>query len=87
MGGETPRVFIQISGTQAIECKDNLTSTLDPNEPGVWRVKCKIPNPVSPTNGTGPLGFWVLYRSMASHLLFAGATGANASLPAITVKQ
>ena len=85
MGGETPRLFIQLNSTSAVECKDNVASTIDPDEPGVWRVKCKIPT--LPANGTFNLGFWVLYRSMASHLLFAGATGANANLPLITVKQ
>lgn len=57
---ETPRAFIRV-GTGVTECPV-VSSTLDPDRPGVWRVKVKVPQ-VS-TNGS--YGFLVLYKSVAS---------------------
>ncbi len=57
---DAPRAFIRV-GTGVTECTV-LSSTLDPDQPGVWRIKVKVPQVT--TNGL--YGFLVLYRSVAS---------------------
>jgi uncharacterized protein (TIGR03437 family) len=83
LGGETPRVFLQVTDTAALECTSGIASTLDPNEPGVWRVKCKLPT-LPATGGPYPIGFFVIYHSMGSHLL---KIGDSPKIPWIAVKQ
>jgi uncharacterized protein (TIGR03437 family) len=72
-GAEVPvgdvRAFF-LAGTQPLEAQV-LSSTLDPAEPGVWRLKVKVPQ--VPTNGT--YGFAVIYKtSFSSNSYTSGST-------------
>jgi uncharacterized protein (TIGR03437 family) len=72
-GGETPvpgelRAFL-ITSTAAIEAPV-LSSVLDPSEPGVWRVKVKVPQ----VQANGSYGFAVAYKSAGSNLMTIGST-------------
>lgn len=57
---DTPRAFIRV-GTGVSECTV-VSSTLDPNQPGVWRVKVRAPQ----VTVNGSYGFLVLYKSVSS---------------------
>lgn len=72
-GGEVPvsdvRAFI-LAGTSVAEAQV-ISSTLDASEPGVWKVKVKVPQ--VPVNGT--YGFAVIYRtSFSSNSYTSGST-------------
>lgn len=72
-GSEVPvadvRAFV-LAGTSAAEAQV-LSSTLDPAEPGVWKVKVKLPQVL--VNGT--YGFAVIYRtSFSSNSYTSGST-------------
>ncbi len=72
-GGEIPvedvRAFV-LAGTSAAEAQV-VSSVLDPSEPGVWKVRVKLPQ--VPVNGT--YGFAVIYRtSYSSNSYTSGST-------------
>jgi uncharacterized protein (TIGR03437 family) len=68
------RAFLRTSATAVSEA-EVLSSTLDPERPGVWRVKVKLPQVA--VNGSYP--FTVLYKNVVSDNL----TGTN---PLVTVR-
>ena len=57
---DAPRAFIRV-GTGVTECTV-LSSTLDPDQPGIWRVKVKVPQVAM----SGTYSFLVLYKSVSS---------------------
>ncbi len=59
-----------------------LSAALDPNEPGVWRVRIRVPQVAT----DGNYGFAVIYRSMASNNMTAGSTTFR-STPVVSVRR
>lgn len=81
-GGEVPVADVQafvITSTGAIAATV-LSATLDPSEPGVWRVRVRVPQ----VGADGSYGFAVIYRSMASNRM---PDGSRTSLPAIAIRR
>ncbi|MBI5086361.1 MAG: hypothetical protein HZB13_17420, partial [Acidobacteria bacterium] len=73
-GGEVPvpgeiQAAILLTSTQSI-LASVLSSTLDPNEPGVWRVKIKVPQ----VPADGNYGFVIAYRSTESNRMTIGSS-------------
>lgn len=79
------RAFI-LAGTSAAEAQV-ISSTLDPAEPGVWRVKVKLPQ--IPVNGT--YGFAVIYKTSFSSNSYTYTTGSGSTVmrvnPLITINK
>lgn len=59
-----------------------LSAALDPDEPGVWRVRIRVPQVAT----DGNYGFAVIYRSMASNNMTAGSTTFR-STPLVSVRR
>jgi hypothetical protein len=59
-----------------------LSAALDPNEPGVWRVRVRVPQVAT----DGNYGFAVIYRSMASNNMTAGSTTYR-STPLVSIRR
>lgn len=76
--GEAPGAEVPVNGVQAYILTSSggaiaapvLASTLDPSEPGVWRVKVRVPQIAA----DGTYGFAVVYRSMSSNTFILGPT-------------
>ncbi len=72
-GSEIPvddvRAFFLTPSGAAIEATQIVSAALDPNEPGVWRVKVKVPTGI-PASGT--YAFAVIHRSMGSNTVTVG---------------
>jgi len=59
-----------------------LSAGLDPAEPGVWRVRIRVPQ----VTLDGNYGFAVIYRSMASNNFTLGSTQYRTT-PLISIKR
>ncbi len=59
-----------------------LSAALDPDEPGVWRVRIRVPQVAA----DGSYGFAVIFRSMASNNMTAGSTTFR-STPLVSVRR
>ncbi|MCS7041268.1 MAG: hypothetical protein NZR01_00575 [Bryobacteraceae bacterium] len=75
--GEAPGAEVPVPGVQAFLLTSSasisatvLSSTLDPSEPGVWRVKIRVPQVAA----DGTYGFAVVYRSMSSNNFVLGSS-------------
>jgi len=85
--GEAPASEVPVSDVQAFVITPSgaisapvLSSTLDPAEPGVWRVRVRVPQVAL----DGNYGFAVIYRSMASNRM---PDGSRTSLPTIAIRR
>ncbi len=86
--GEAPGGEIPVSGVQAFILTSSaaiqatvVSSTLDPSEPGVWRVRIRVPQ----VQAAAAYGFAVIYRSMASNNFTVGTTTYR-STPAVHLR-
>jgi uncharacterized protein (TIGR03437 family) len=75
--GEAPAGEVPVPGVQAYLIASSsiisatvLSSTLDPEEPGVWRVRIRVPQVAA----DGNYGFAVIYRTMSSNNFTLGST-------------
>lgn len=59
-----------------------LSATLDPDEPGVWRVRIRVPQVAV----DGNYGFAVIYRSMASNNFTTGSVTYR-SIPVVSIRR
>jgi uncharacterized protein (TIGR03437 family) len=85
--GEAPGSEIPVGDVQAFVITSSgaisatvLAATLDPAEPGVWRVRIRVPQ----VGADGNYGFAVIYRSMASNRM---PDGSRTSLPIIAIRR
>ncbi len=75
--GEAPAGEVPVPGVQAYLLASNtpiaapvLSAALDPAEPGVWRVRIRVPQVAA----DGNYGFAVIYRTMSSNTFTLGST-------------
>ena len=87
--GEAPGAEVPMSGVQAFVISTAgaiqatvLSAGLDPAEPGVWRVRIRVPQ----VTLDGNYGFAVIYRSMASNNFTLGSTQYRTT-PLISIKR
>jgi len=85
--GEAPAGEVPVGDVQAFVITPSgaisapvVSSTLDPAEPGVWRVRVRVPQVAL----DGNYGFAVIYRSMASNRM---PDGSRTSLPTIAIRR
>jgi len=87
--GEAPGAEVPIDGVQAYLITSTgaiaapvVAASLDPSEPGVWRVRVQVPQVAA----DGNYGFAVIYRSMASNNYTVGSTNYR-SLPTVAIRR
>ncbi|GIU77448.1 MAG: hypothetical protein KatS3mg005_0686 [Bryobacteraceae bacterium] len=85
--GEAPGAEVPVGDVQAYVITSSaliqatvLSATLDPEEPGVWRVRIRVPQVAA----DGNYGFAVIYRSTASNRM---PDGSRTSLPTIAIRR
>lgn len=83
-GGELPvgEVLAFLLPSQGAIQAQVLSASLDPVEPGVWRVRIRVPQ----VPADGNYGFAVIYRSMASNNMTAGSVTFR-STPVVSVRR